>query len=265
MDDRELFKGTAQYYATYRRYTPELFDFLVQTFGLNGSGKLLDLGCGTGQLTIPLAKHFKEVVGLDIEEDMIDEAKRQGEKAGTKNITWILEKAENIFDTSGPFRLTTIGAAFHWMDQKRILENVYNLTEKDGAVAIIYDSSGAGALRDTQKEKWKEIQRDMIRKYLGEKRRAGNSFYNEPAQDFESFLDASPFDGHYEWAHDYVRTWTVDSIIGFLYTTSFATQRHFGERIGEFETELRHKLLELEPSGSFSEGVQIHVLYALKK
>lgn len=66
MDDKELFKNTAYYYTKYRMgYPSEFFTYIIHFFNLNGKGRLLDLGCGTGQLTIPFAKYFEEVIGLD--------------------------------------------------------------------------------------------------------------------------------------------------------------------------------------------------------
>jgi 2-polyprenyl-3-methyl-5-hydroxy-6-metoxy-1,4-benzoquinol methylase len=50
-------------YAKYRRgYDPEVIDWLAQTFGLDSHGIVLDLGCGTGHLAIPLAARSRAVV-----------------------------------------------------------------------------------------------------------------------------------------------------------------------------------------------------------
>jgi hypothetical protein len=50
-----LFAGAAGFYARYRPgYPAELVAEVVRRFALTGAGRLLDLGCGTGQLTIPL-------------------------------------------------------------------------------------------------------------------------------------------------------------------------------------------------------------------
>ena len=49
---------------------------------LEWHGRLLDLGCGTGQLAIPLRDRFEAVVGVDASAEMIAEARRQAEAAG---------------------------------------------------------------------------------------------------------------------------------------------------------------------------------------
>ena len=49
----DLFKSTAPFYVRYRPvYPAALFAHIVERFGLNGSGRLLDLGCGPGNLTM---------------------------------------------------------------------------------------------------------------------------------------------------------------------------------------------------------------------
>ena len=49
--------------------------------GLNGrvpaTGRVLDLGCGIGRMTAPLAAHFAEVVGVDVAEVMIEDARKR--------------------------------------------------------------------------------------------------------------------------------------------------------------------------------------------
>ena len=69
-----LFAGKAWHYARYRPGYPRALDDLVQEFHLDGTGRLLDFGCGTGQLTLPLAEHVAEAVGMDREPEMLAEA-----------------------------------------------------------------------------------------------------------------------------------------------------------------------------------------------
>jgi hypothetical protein len=48
-NDLGLFTGTATYYSRFRpRYPPELLRLLVEHAGLDGTGRLLDLGTGPG-------------------------------------------------------------------------------------------------------------------------------------------------------------------------------------------------------------------------
>lgn len=262
MDDQELFKDTAHYYAKYRAgHPPEFFKYIISYFGLNGKRRLLDLGCGTGQLIIPLAKYFEEVIGLDPEPEMLSEAKKQIEKAGIKNVKFVLQKAEEITNDLEIFRLTTMGASFHWMKQKEVLQKIYELTELGGGVVIVSDSSSPW-LDDG--EKWKEVRKEVVQKYLGKKRHAGNDFYSESKEKFEDLLNVSPFGKYEKWTYSYTKIWTLEAAVNFLYSTSFASRRLFGDRLKDFERELQTELLKIEPNGVFKEQINVQVLLARK-
>src|SRR5262245_28129342 len=70
---RNLFEGTSRYYAQYRvPYPRVLLDDLRSRAHISGDGRLFDIGCGPGRLTLPLAKYFREVWGVDQEPEMID-------------------------------------------------------------------------------------------------------------------------------------------------------------------------------------------------
>lgn len=53
----------------------------------------MDLGCGTGQLTRQLAPHFQEVVGFDISEAQLEEARTV---AGYSNVTYRWETNKTV-------------------------------------------------------------------------------------------------------------------------------------------------------------------------
>jgi ubiquinone/menaquinone biosynthesis C-methylase UbiE len=67
-----LFRGAAAYDARYRSgYPAELLARVADRAGLDGTGRLLDLGCGTGNVAIPLAAYVEEVVAVDVEPEML--------------------------------------------------------------------------------------------------------------------------------------------------------------------------------------------------
>src|ERR1700748_503399 len=112
------FAGTAPYYVDFRApYTQAAIDFIIERYSLNNGVRALDLGCGPGTITIPLSYTVGEVVAVDPDADMIAEGQRLAAARGRRNIQWLLSRAEGILLGAGPFRVTTIGQAFHWMDR----------------------------------------------------------------------------------------------------------------------------------------------------
>jgi SAM-dependent methyltransferase len=76
--DPTLFLGAAAYYQRGRLpYAPGLAELLAGELGLDGRGRLIDVGCGPGTLAVGLARLFGDVVGVDPDGDMIAEAGRR--------------------------------------------------------------------------------------------------------------------------------------------------------------------------------------------
>src|SRR5947209_6469738 len=70
--DPSLYAGSAAYYATGRvAYPEQVAEALVAALELDGSGRLLDVGCGPGSLTLLLAPHFEQAIGVDADADML--------------------------------------------------------------------------------------------------------------------------------------------------------------------------------------------------
>jgi SAM-dependent methyltransferase len=58
----------ADLYHRYRHGYPDaVIDELTGAFGLTGQDVVVDLGCGTGQLALPMARRVRAVVGVDPE------------------------------------------------------------------------------------------------------------------------------------------------------------------------------------------------------
>ncbi len=51
---------------------------------IEGSGLVLDLGCGNGRHTIPLSKAGYDIIGLDVSKRLLQAAKQKATAAGTK-------------------------------------------------------------------------------------------------------------------------------------------------------------------------------------
>lgn len=59
-----------------------------QHFAFEPSGTALDFGCGVGRLAIPLARRFSSVVGVDIADSMLAEAKKNARDLGVENLSF---------------------------------------------------------------------------------------------------------------------------------------------------------------------------------
>ncbi|PYZ96992.1 SAM-dependent methyltransferase [Alteribacter lacisalsi] len=254
-----LFKGTAQYYSRYRPvYPASLVRFLVDRFSLDGTGRLLDLGCGTGQFAQRFSDWVEEIVGIDPEPEMINEAARLSREGRISNADWFNGTLENYHDES-PFRLVTMAKSFHWMDRKAVLADLYDRVETGGGAAII-DTYAP----DQAQPKWKSELDKVVARWYGLERRAGNDVYRHPKISHEEVIRESPFKLETASLPPSEHVWTVESLLGNLYSTSYGSKRFLGSRIADFEKDLRETLLRIEPSGVFWEKTSTSVKLALK-
>lgn len=262
--DPTLFAGVAKYYSQYRpRYNNELYQLLIEEFQLDGTGRLLDLATGTGLIAIALSNQFTEVIGLDPDPEMLREAQQEVELANIHNIQWINSQAENLSAQLGEFRLITIGRAYHWFDKPKVLQLASDRLIQGGGIAITY--SHQDIWHST--ESWKIAVLEVVKKYLGAKRRVGNgTIENLDATyaELPRLLEQSGFTTPLLKTIIIDKTWTIDSWVGYLYSTAFCRPDYFGDRLNTFEQEMRETLATLFPSGEFTEQIPFDVYLAHK-
>jgi ubiquinone/menaquinone biosynthesis C-methylase UbiE len=137
--DHTIYEGAAAHYRSGRpAYSPQLEAVLTEELKLDGCGRLLDGGCGPGILTVRIAYVFEEAVGLDPDPAMLAEGRRVANERGITNIRWVQAVAEDLPGAApGPYRVVTFGQSFHWTDEARVAEAVYDILEPGGALALI--------------------------------------------------------------------------------------------------------------------------------
>lgn len=80
-----FYKSIAKYYDYIFSYNPDQKDFILSMINeLYKNRCVLDIGCGTGNLTIELSKLFEKVIGIDLDVDMINIAESKKRENGNK-------------------------------------------------------------------------------------------------------------------------------------------------------------------------------------
>lgn len=149
------------FYHLYRRgYPPLVIDRLAGAFGLTGDDVAIDLGCGTGQLTLPVARRVRAAVGVDPEPGMLARAREAAAEQDVKNVTWVLGADTDVpamASLLGGNRVgsVTVGQALHWMRYRELFDALIPVLRPGGGIAVVtngtpmwlQDSSWSRALR----------------------------------------------------------------------------------------------------------------------
>jgi SAM-dependent methyltransferase len=269
--DESLFAGAARYYEEGRLpYAPGLADALMRGLGLDGHGRLLDVGCGPGTVARRLAPLFEAVVGVDPDPGMLTEAARLAAAKGIEQMTWVRARAEELPAGLGLFRVVTFGASFHWMDRAHVARAVRMMLTPGGAVVQV-DAPGYRAdavLTETEHGRLRyppppdAAIEELRRRYLGPDRRAGQGIRNTSPSGEDDIFQAAGFmpartvvvpDGR-------EIDLSIDKIVAGRFSNSGTAPHLFGDRTGEFETDLRALLADASPSGQFAVRLPDNIL-----
>ncbi len=117
-------------------YPPQLIDDIVAYSKIRLNGKILDVGCGTGQATLPFAQRGYYVVGLDVGKDMIDVAT---EKCSSfPKVSFKVGKFEDVELPDSSLDVITSGMAWHWIDPMNGEQKAHRILKRRGTLALFW-------------------------------------------------------------------------------------------------------------------------------
>ena len=233
----DLYRGTAPFYDRYRPgYPAVLFDDLCERLPVSGTGRLLDLACGTGQVAVPLAGRFTNVVAVDQEAESVAFGRAKAKAAGHDTIRWVTGAAETVELDSG-FELVTVGTAFHRLNRPIVAARMFSWLRPGGAVALLWSetpSQGDAA--------WQHALIELAATWMA---RIGTTERVPPGWDeamrrdpHEAVLASTGFEyvGKFELKRE--ERWTAKTLTGFMYSTSILNRDVLSDHAEEFERDV---------------------------
>jgi len=151
---RESFDAVADLYDLYRlSYPPEVVDDVIASTHLHDGSRVLEIGCGTGQLSVPLAQHGVDLLAIELGPRLAAHAKRNLEQFPKAHVA--VGSFEDWPLPSKPFDAVVCASAFHWLDPNVRFSKSAEALRPGGFLTIVHShhvqGGTPGFFADTQR------------------------------------------------------------------------------------------------------------------
>ena len=132
--NKKFWDKFAKLYAPFMKKDKGLYDKVSEYIRphLNKDMEVLELACGSGQLSFSLSKHTKSWIGTDFSKQMILEARKRGEE---KNLTFEIANATSLCFDNEKFDCVLIANALHIMPKPdEAMKEMYRVLKPNGTL-----------------------------------------------------------------------------------------------------------------------------------
>jgi len=252
---RDLYRGTAGYYDRFRPpYPAGLIGDLADRAGADGTGRLLDLACGTGQLGFALQDRFAEIWAVDQEPEMVAVVRDKAQAAGLPQLRAVACAAEDLRAPAGSFDLVAIGNAFHRLPRDTVATSAFRWLRPGGFLALAWGGSPHEGEAPWQRAVAQVMDRWQTRVQAHGRVPAEYEQDRRERPDLVILRDAG-FEnaGRHQFAA--VHDWTPEALAGYMLSTSVLSPVALGGQATEFAADLRRELLAVQPDGRFRQTI----------
>ncbi|GLQ16460.1 hypothetical protein GCM10007879_07090 [Maritalea porphyrae] len=222
-DKNHFLKGGALYSTSRPTYPEALADVLMASCVERGHA--LDVGCGSGQLSVLLGDRFQKVTATDPSQTQLDSA------VSHATVTYKMEPAEQISLPNNSVDLISAAQAAHWFDLDLFYNEVRRIARPNAVIALV--TYGVPTMKGDigrlfEKFYWQDI----------------HSFWPDGRQHVENGYKnlAFPFVEREMPELSISRQWSLNQLIAYIYTWSAmrrARDAGNGRIIDEFIREAR--------------------------
>lgn len=127
-------------------YPPELFDDLEELAGARPGSRVLEVGCGTGRATVPLAGRGCRITAVEAGPRMAEVARRNLAGAGAVEV--VTAEFESWPLPQEPFDALVSATAFHWIDPAVRVVKAADALRPGGTLAVVRTQHVRGGTED---------------------------------------------------------------------------------------------------------------------
>jgi SAM-dependent methyltransferase len=250
---RDLYQGTATYYDRFRvPYPKALLDDLLERLDAADRGTLLDLACGTGQITFAVHDRFAEVWAVDQEPQMTDVVRQKAAAAGIGNLRVLTSAAEELPAPAASFGLVAIGNAFHRLPRAAVAARTLRWLRPGKFLALLFGGTNpwqGGA-------PWQQVMASVVEHWRS---KAGAGDRIPPGYERDR-RERPEVIGTYQFPT--LHAWTAETLIGYAFSTSVLSRAALGGHARGFEADLRCELGRFESAGAMHETIDFAYEFA---
>jgi SAM-dependent methyltransferase len=219
---RFLFDQAAVAYDEARSgYPPQLINKLIELAKPPEKARILEIGCGTGQITRPFAERGYEIVAVELGEHLARMARAN--LAPFPNVQVIHNSFEEWITDEPPFDLVLSAQTFHWIDPEVGYPKIRHLLTNSGQLAVVYNLF-PGSIDTVYQDLDRIYQRTFPTR---EESDAATSLQENVARTIRTITDSGLFREPVVWDHAWIETYTTDRYMKLL--ESFSDHRNMDE------------------------------------
>lgn len=165
---RHSYDKIAQLYDRARpRYPAALFDDIIAYADLPADARILEIGCGTGQATLPLAQRGYAIDCIELGAELAKVARAN--LAPFPKVQVIQADFDTVALAPARYDLVLSATAFHWLDPATRFNKVHRLLQAGGTLALFWHrpvvTDTSGSFVDAVQRVYRDIAPELTRHY----------------------------------------------------------------------------------------------------
>ena len=219
MGNEKYFDENVVLYDKFRpTYGTNIFEDILSYSKITQSSKILEIGCGTGNATLPVIQTGAEVTAVEIGGNL---SKYTAQKFSKYSNFHVIHSAFEDFQTHTKYDLIFSATAFHWIQPDRSYSRCKELLVAGGVLAVFWNTP---RISRTNLDLYKEIQ-DLYQRFMpnsqDEKEMLLESeWYTKRCNDLNNFLKENGYIDCIFKIYQDLRVFSADEYIGLLQTYS---------------------------------------------
>jgi SAM-dependent methyltransferase len=186
-------------------YPDDLFDDVVSLSGILPAGRILEIGCGTGQATVPFARRGYRILCIELGENMAAVARRNLEGYPQAEVRTGAFEESTLQE--GAFDLAISATAFHWLDPAVAYPKAATALRDGGSLALFWNVHVHSDASEGFFEAAQRIYEREAPEIVGPEDYKGLPRPHQVPDRTEEIQNTSLFDGittrHYRWDETY--------------------------------------------------------------